>query len=503
MLFNSLGFVIFFPLVVLFYWFLPNRFRNSFLLVASYYFYMNWEPMYALLIAFSSVTTWGCGLLMEKFTDRKKLILTVCLTVNFLILFIFKYFGFITTSVHDALSHLGISMYVPSFELLLPVGISFYTFQAVGYSIDVYRGTLKAEKSLMTYALFVSFFPQLVAGPIERASNLLPQFHKPHFFNQYNVISGLKTMTWGYFMKLCIADNVSPYVDAVYNNIPMHNGTSILLATFFFTFQIFCDFCGYSLIAIGTARCIGFSLMQNFRQPYLATSVKDFWRRWHISLSTWFSDYLYIPLGGNRCSPIKHKRNLFITFLVSGLWHGANWTFVLWGAYHGVLQIVHSIRAKIKWLTLPQNCLTTVIQNCLTTLISILTTFCLVMIGWVFFRANSVSDAFLALRKMATDHGMLFNGDGKPAIILPLILIVALMIKEILSERQLISERQNISGEQRTSLTNTTNGPEVVHNNTTYSNRILTRDVLTTATLVIVILLCATFHGGQFIYFQF
>lgn len=268
------------------------------LLVASYYFYMNWKPIYALLILLSSLTTWGCALMMKKHVDRKKMWLTACMILNLGILFVYKYLGFAATSIHDALDALGIGIYVPDFTLLLPVGISFYTFQAVGYTIDVYRGDLKAESNVMTYLLFVSFFPQLVAGPIERAKNLLPQFHSVHRFNGYNLLDGLRLMTWGFFMKLCIAESVAPYVNAVYNNIDMHTGKSIWLATFFFTFQIFCDFGGYSLIAIGTAICVGFDLMQNFRQPYLAHDIKDFWRRWHISLSSWFTDYVYIPLGG-------------------------------------------------------------------------------------------------------------------------------------------------------------------------------------------------------------
>ncbi|MCM1092893.1 MAG: MBOAT family protein [Lachnospiraceae bacterium] len=470
MLFNSLQFLVFFPAVVLLYWILPDRWRNPMLLVASYYFYMSWEPVYALLILISSVTTWGCGMLMFRDHDRRKLWLVLCFVLNLGILFTYKYLGFAAQSLHDAMAAAGIAMHVPEFTLLLPVGISFYTFQAVGYTIDVYRGDLKPERSLLTYCLFVAFFPQLVAGPIERAKNLLPQFHDVHRFNGYNLLEGIKMMVWGFFMKLCIAESVAPYVNAVYNNIEMHNGVSIWLATFFFTFQIFCDFGGYSLIAIGTARCVGFTLMQNFRQPYLARDVKDFWRRWHISLSSWFSDYVYIPLGGSRCSTTRHQRNLFVTFLVSGLWHGANWTFVAWGAYHGALQVALSLKRKfIPWKFPLQR---------VGVVIGVIVTFVLSMFGWVLFRANSLADAKIAFSRMLHPHGMLFNGDGKPDIALPLLLIMLLMLHEL----------RNECGTRRMAFTS--------HPNVYVS-------AWWTAVLIVIILLCAKFQGGQFIYFQF
>ena len=302
--------------------------------------------------------------------------------------------------VFSLLELCNLRMPIPHFDLLLPVGISFYTFQAIGYTIDVYKEKIEAEKSFYVYALFVSFFPQLVAGPIERAANLLCQFHKKHTFDANQFIEGLKLMVWGYFMKLCIAENVAPYVNAVYNNIPNHNGTSILLATFFFTFQIFCDFGGYSLIAIGTARCLNFTLMQNFNRPYLTTSMRDFWRRWHISLSSWFTEYVYIPLGGNRCSKIKNIRNLMVTMLVSGAWHGANWTFILWGGYHGILLVINKLFSKThspSW-TRP---------------LKVVICFFLIMIGWVFFRANSIGDAMSAYYKMFFIQSINFENEKK------------------------------------------------------------------------------------------
>lgn len=482
MLFNSLSFLLFFPIVVLLYWLLPLKFRNGMLLVASYYFYMNWEPIYALLILLSSVSTFYCALKIDGCKHQKrsghtgktsyaKSWLMVCMILNFSILFLFKYFNFVTLTVHDMLASLGIVMEVPSFALLLPVGISFYTFQAIGYILDVYRGDLRAERNFMTYALFVSFFPQLVAGPIERAKNLLPQFHYRHIFDAEKVRHGLYLMAWGFFMKLCIADAVAPYVNAVYNNVSSHNGVSIWLATFFFTFQIFCDFAGYTLIAIGTAKCMNFDLMNNFRQPYLAKDIQDFWRRWHISLTTWFTDYLYIPLGGSRCSTAKHHRNILTVFLISGLWHGANWTFVCWGAYHGVLLAGHNAVRKISGKRYE-----ILEKNIFLKLAGITVTFIVAMLGWVLFRANNISDARLIYRKMFTEFGPLYNGDGKPAIILPILLITILMGYEITKERGRASIA--VPPPFRTSIA-------------------------VTAVLIVLTLLCAQFESGAFIYFQF
>lgn len=476
MLFNSLQFLIFFPIVVSLYWVLDPRWRNPMLLIASYYFYMNWNPVYALLIALSTITTWGCGILILNNRVNRRLWLIICLSLNIGILFFYKYADFVGVLVHHILSMLHISMYVPQFTLLLPVGISFYTFQAIGYTIDIYRGDIKPESNLMTYALFVAFFPQLVAGPIERAKKLLPQFHQVHYINHTDLLDGVRMMLWGFFMKLCIADSVAPYVDAVYNNLSMHTGTSVWLATIYFTFQIFCDFGGYSLIAIGVARCMGFRLMQNFRQPYLSRNVKDFWHRWHISLSSWFADYIYKPLGGSRCSTVRHQRNLIVTFAVSGLWHGANWTFVIWGLYHGMLQVFLSIKRKIMpnfTFTLSRHA----IIRYISTFVGITITFILTIIGWSIFRANNLSDAGLALSKLAHPGGVLYNGDGKPSLVLPTLLIILLIIREIRDERHWDLHFT--------------------------SNRNLIVSALSSAVLIIAILLCAHFESGQFIYFQF
>ena len=469
MLFNSLAFLLFFPIVVLLYWMIPHRFRNSMLLIASYYFYMNWEPIYALLILGSTAVTYLCSIGIDRSQGKsRKAYVWIGLVLNLSVLFIYKYLNFVTTSVFAILEWSGLRMEVPHFDLLLPVGISFYTFQALGYMIDVYRKSITVERSFWRYALFVSFFPQLVAGPIERAKNLLPQFKTTHVFDGTWMIDGIKLMVWGYFMKLCIAENVAPYVDAVYNNAMMHTGTSMLLATFFFTFQIFCDFGGYSLIAIGAAKCMGFTLMMNFNRPYLSTSIKEFWRRWHISLSTWFSDYVYIPLGGSRCSLIKHLRNLLITFLISGLWHGADWTFVAWGGLYGVILCLEVLKKKFIPLTF---------NGKIATVGKVLFTFGLAMLGWVFFRANNMGDALYILKSMFTDIGGLYNGEGMPQILMCIGLIALLILKEVKDELKLPIH--------------------LMH------NKSFVISTISTALMIVVILLCAEFESGQFIYFQF
>jgi D-alanyl-lipoteichoic acid acyltransferase DltB (MBOAT superfamily) len=309
------------------------------LLFASYYFYMNWEPAYALLLLTSTVVTYfaslGIGHFKEK--QKKKICLVSSLVLNLSILFLFKYYNFLASNISIALDICGLAIDIPKFGLLLPVGISFYTFQALGYSIDVYRGTTKVEHNFFTYALFVSFFPQLVAGPIERSNNLLPQFKQRHVFNYEQAMVGVRLMVWGYFMKLVLGDRCGLFVDIVFNNLSHHTGGSYLLALFLFPFQIYGDFAGYSLIAIGVAKVLGFQLMENFRRPYFSCSVSEYWRRWHISLSTWFKDYVYFSLGGSRVSHIRIYVNLLITFFLSGVWHGANWTFILWGTLHGIM----------------------------------------------------------------------------------------------------------------------------------------------------------------------
>lgn len=387
MLFNSITFLLFFPTVCVLYYCIPLsqvKTRNLLLLAASYYFYMNWEPAYALLLLTSTVITFLAALGIGYFGERrkKKLCLVASLVLNLAILFLFKYYNFLASNIEQALQASGLGIDMPEFGLLLPVGISFYTFQALGYSIDVYRDTTRVEHDFPTYALFVSFFPQLVAGPIERSNNLLPQFKQQHLFDYDAVMAGTRLMVWGYFMKLVLADRCGLYVDNIFNNLDKHNGGSYLVASLLFPLQIYGDFAGYSLIAIGVARILGFQLMENFRRPYFACTVGDFWHRWHISLSTWFRDYVYIPLGGNRVGRLHNYLNLFVTFVVSGIWHGANWTFLCWGALHGLLLCIEKALGISK-----QN------YSGAKKLCHWAVTFVLVCFAWILFRADTLSDA--------------------------------------------------------------------------------------------------------------
>ena len=399
MLFNSIPFLLFFPTVCVLYFLIPTihvRTRNLLLLIASYYFYMNWEPAYALLLLTSTILTYVAALGIGHFEDKrlKKTFLVCSLVLNLAILFLFKYYNFLSSNIMMAMHSCGIGMELPKFGLLLPVGISFYTFQALGYSIDVYRGVTKVERNFFTYALFVSFFPQLVAGPIERSNNLLPQFKQQHRFNYESFMTGVRLMVWGYFMKLVLADRCALYVDAIFNNVDKQNGGSYLVASLLFPFQIYGDFAGYSLIAIGVAQVLGFRLMENFHRPYFACTIGEFWHRWHISLSTWFKDYVYIPLGGNRVGRLRNYFNLLVTFVVSGIWHGANWTFLCWGALHGLLLCAE------KALGISKKQYSGAKKFC-----HWLMTFILVCIAWILFRANNISDAVTVITGIFTNPG--------------------------------------------------------------------------------------------------
>ena len=400
MLFNSIAFLLFFPIVCALYFFIPARLirvRNILLLVASYYFYMNWKPAYALLLLTSTAVTYLAALGIGHFEEKrkKKLCLVSSLVLNLAILFLFKYYNFLSSNIEAALQSSGFGIDMPEFGFLLPVGISFYTFQALGYSIDVYRGTTKVEHDFFTYALFVSFFPQLVGGPIERSNNLLPQFRREHHFDYDSVMAGVRLMVWGYFMKLVLADRCGLYVDVIFNNVDKHNGGSYLVASLLFPFQIYGDFAGYSLIAIGVARVLGFHLMENFRRPYFACTVGEFWHRWHISLSTWFKDYVYIPLGGNRVGRMRNYFNLFVTFVVSGIWHGANWTFFCWGSLHGVLLCIEKALgfSKRRFSGMEK-------------FLHWAVTFVLVCFAWIMFRAKNLSDAMAIATGIFTNPGV-------------------------------------------------------------------------------------------------
>ena len=415
MLFNSFEFLIFFPLVVGLYFAIPQRFRWMFLLAASYYFYMAWKAEYVLLIMASTIIDYYAALRMgatpEKSKRKKYLVLSAI--ANLGLLFSFKYFNFFSDATREILANANIFYDSPALSILLPVGISFYTFQTLSYTIDFYRGVRKPERHLGIFALYVSFFPQLVAGPIERSTRLLPQFRQAKTFDIERVLSGLRLMLWGFFKKLVIADRLAVYVNEVYNNPGDYTGAPVILATYFFAFQIYCDFSGYSDIAIGAARVMGYDLMENFRRPYFAKSIGEFWKRWHISLSTWFKDYLYISLGGNRVSRWRWYYNVLIVFLLSGLWHGANWTFLTWGGLHGIYLILSHRTARVRERLCQLTGLSALPE--FHKFIKVFVTFHLVLLAWVFFRSNSVSDALTHLNSMLSLNASgLAAAFGKP-----------------------------------------------------------------------------------------
>ena len=436
MLFNSLHFLVFFPTIVLIYLMIPRKLRCVWMLAASYYFYMSWNPTYAVLIAFSTVSTFFTGIVLGKAREKKSK--NICLAISFVInlgiLFFFKYFDFALENVNRVLGVLNIEVIEKSFDVLLPVGISFYTFQALGYTVDVYREDIEPEKNLIRYALFVSFFPQLVAGPIERSENLLLQIQsadKKDLWNPERVRDGLLLMLWGFFQKLMIADRAAIAVNAVYNQYQVFGGGEIVLATVLFAFQIYCDFDAYTNIARGAARVCGFELMANFKQPYFATNIADFWRRWHISLSSWFRDYLYIPLGGSRVSKVRNWMNLMITFLVSGAWHGASWHFIVWGGIHGAYQIVGKWKKSFIKREVPK-----VFQMAIT--------FVLVCFAWMVFRANSLGDVKSMILLIITQpHFKDLPGMNMSNVewILLSISLVVLFVVNLLQEKK-ISVRQ-------------------------------------------------------------
>lgn len=423
MLFNSIDFFVFFPVVVLVYQVIPKKIRYLWLLLASYYFYMNWNAKYALLIGFSTIITYTCGISIEQIKNHNSLLrLKGCLlkimivfgvTINLGVLFFFKYFDFFLENVNRVLSIFHIQLLSKPFDVMLPVGISFYTFQALGYIIDVYRGEIKAERNLFRYALFVSFFPQLVAGPIERSKNLLEQIRKiPSRKNVSfeNVVNGFTIILYGLFLKMVLADRISILVNTVFGQVFMYGTIELVIGAIGFAIQIYCDFGSYSLIAIGTAQVMGFELMENFNTPYFAHSIKDFWRRWHISLSSWLRDYLYIPLGGNRHGKIRKYINIMVTFLMSGLWHGASWNYVIWGGLHGIYQVIgemtNPLRGKI------QNILKINTTCDSYRLWQVGSTFFLTTFAWIFFRADSLKDALYYISRMVTKWNPWVMFDG-------------------------------------------------------------------------------------------
>ncbi|MBF0411082.1 MAG: MBOAT family protein [Desulfamplus sp.] len=471
MLFNSLSFALFFVILTGLNFTLPHRFRWMLMLAASYYFYMCWNVGYILLIAASTLITWYAGLqisktaspnssisntnssnkakqnlaLQESYKKRKRFFLIISLILNLGALLFFKYFNFFTTSLFEISTKFNLftGHDAPLLHIMLPVGISFYTFQTVSYTIDIYQGKIEPERHLGIFALYVAFWPRIVAGPIERAGKLIPQFRQVVSFDYTTVTDGLRLVMWGMVKKVVIADQIAVYVNQVFDHCQDYTGIPLIIASVLFTIQIYCDFSGYSDMAIGTAKIMGYELTENFKHPYFAASLREFWQRWHISLSTWFRDYVYIPLGGKRVVKWRFYYNLFITFLVSGLWHGANWTFVIWGGLHGIYLIVENILeeffSKLKSLKNNNSCLDNNkgsvrdrVPSKLQNYIRVAITLFLVNYAWIFFRANSVADAFSITGRM-----FMFGGENPAApvvepsvFILSMALILLLVIVE-------------------------------------------------------------------------
>ncbi|HLO59716.1 MAG TPA: MBOAT family O-acyltransferase [Bacteroidales bacterium] len=446
MLFNSLEFLIFFPIVVALYYALPHKNRWALLLIASCYFYMVFVPIYILILGFTIVVDYFAGIWLEDAKGRKRrLLLIASIIANTGVLAIFKYYNFLNENLTVLLKGFSVQNPIPFLSILLPIGLSFHTFQAMSYTIEVYRGNQKAERNFGIYALYVMYFPQLVAGPIERPQNMLHQFHEEKFLSFENFAEGLKHIVWGLFKKVVIADRISEYVNVVYGDPHQYGGAQLLMATIFFSFQIYCDFSGYSSIAIGTSRIFGIRLMQNFNRPYLSSSIREFWHRWHISLSTWFRDYLYFPLGGNRVAIPRAYLNTFIVFVVSGLWHGANWTFVIWGALHGFYQIFGKLTqpARDRFNTLiGMNKIPGIHKT-----IQIAITFMLASFAWIFFRARSLDDAMyivthiFSVRTFQNLNLFEFRAD----MVMGVLLIILLMLLDVLEEKIKISEKLRLS----------------------------------------------------------
>jgi alginate O-acetyltransferase complex protein AlgI len=402
--FTSLKFLIFIFITVLIYYKLPHKFRWILLLAASYIFYLGFNPEYAVFLAASTLITYFSGLLIyqtrwvpepAKAKSRKKLWAALSILVSIGILTVFKYLNFLGGAFAGLLTLSGISTAAPNFDLLLPVGLSYYIFQSLSYTIDVYRGDVEPEFNLGKYALYVSFFPTLVAGPIQKSKEMLHQFNEAHYFNYEKVKKSTLLIFWGYFEKMVVADRLGILVDTVYKSPSAHSGLDSILAVFFYSFQIYCDFAGYSNIAVGIAEMLGFRIAANFNRPYFARNIQDFWRRWHISLSTWFRDYLYIPLGGNRCSKVRRCLNVIAVFAVCGLWHGASVTFLVWGLLHGIYQVfgivTKPLRQKIRGGLKIND------QSGLYWALQTVATFLFVSFAWIFFRANTIQDAFIMI----------------------------------------------------------------------------------------------------------
>lgn len=470
--FNSFNFWLIFPFIFVLYWLIPakyNQARKVFLVLVSYLLYMNWKPAFAIVLLGVTLVTYGGGYLLDNQVDTKnrKRIVWLFALLGLLPLLVFKYYNFLNDSLTAGLASVGLKFALPGLNWAVPVGISFFTFQAVGYMLDVYHGKTRAEKKIIDYILFVSFFPQVTSGPISTANELLPQIKATHSFDYEQGKQGLKFLLWGMFIKLVVADRLGLFVDTVYANYIHYSGATCFVASVFYTMQIYCDFAGYSLMAIGIARTLGFNLPDNFRRPYFATSITDFWKRWHISLTRWLTQHIYIPMGGNRCSKARNFWNIFVTFLVSGIWHGANWTFIVWGCMHGVLQILEK---ALGWQKYER-------KNWSIKALRIVITFLLVNFAWVFFRMPNITDAWAMIGQMFTNAGKLNYSDfGMKAILMSTIGLFILVFKDLRDEF--------------------------------FRNRLLFLDKKVVRWVIYVVLFCILLNfgvldGGQFIYVSF
>ncbi len=475
MLFNSFNFLIFFPIVTIIYFLLPHKVRWVHLLLSSCVFYCFFIPIYILILLITILIDYTAGIYIEKSGGkRKKSWLLFSILSTCLVLFIFKYFNFFNSNINIVASLFHLNYALPLLHIILPIGLSFHTFQSLSYVIEVYRGQQKAEKNFGIYSLYVMFYPQLVAGPIERPQNLLYQFYEKHDFNYDDVTTGLKKIVWGLFKKIVVADRLSLYVNAIYSNHDKHNGTSLLVATLFFAFQIYCDFSGYSDIAIGAARTMGFKLMTNFNAPFYSKCITEFWRRWHISLSTWFNDYLFTPImfAKREWGKAAVVYAVLCTFAVSGLWHGANWTYIIWGLLNGVALVYEFFTKKIR-KKLAQR-----IPSLIYIPISILLTFLYACFTWVFFRSSNLKTALSILYKIIFIHGPCFIGDRKNMIYSVLFIIVLLIIE-------------------------TTKEYKLFNNFSLFNNTNVLIRRFSYISIVLLILMFGVFDNSQFIYFQF
>lgn len=471
MIYNSFNFIVLFPLIFLLYYLIPARYqkgRNIFLLAVSYLLYLNWKPVYALiLLGVTLVTYYSASLIVGS--EKKKLIVILGGAFSLLPLLFFKYFNFINEQVYTIFSIAGLRYELQGLNWAVPIGISFFTFQALGYLFDVYYKKIEAEKDFLIYALFISFFPSILSGPINKASLVIPQLKNLRpYFDYGKAVGGLKMLLWGMFMKVVVADRVALYVDTVLPNYMNYTGVTCFAASIFYTIQIYADFAGYSLMAIGVGKVLGFELTENFRRPYFAVSVTDFWRRWHISLSTWLKDYVYIPMGGSRCSKMRNYWNIFVTFLVSGIWHGANWTFIVWGIWHGIAQIIEKAIGQQKceygWFGKS---------------IKILITFLLVNFAWIFFRMPSLGDACGVISHIFDVHqSMALEITSKHIFVLMMMGTIILFFKDCTDEFA-------------------PNRLRLFENN----NRVVRW--ATYLSVIILIMLTGVFDAGQFIYANF